>query len=451
MAPGSIKLLPSEVLLSFLFLSAQAQVTVSLNGLGGSPDFRWRDTPGNLYADSFRDSFEYGSDPAVTLTYSQAGEEFTGTLTATGLKPNFTYQLKLEGKPEADWGADLGDDWSNQQLQDLGRVWDNIGYVIFDYAITDDNGSFSKSLLLNSSYHVLYRTDQRTRQSDDGPVVTRDVVVESSNPAYDTTLATGSVGVYGQRESGRPAPGDVVLPDGDYSVRMILTEESFHESSLPYGGDWAGAMGHDDIQFTIGDPLPIQLASFTATFVGAGTVRLDWLTMSEVNNFGFEVEKSAQAKVGYHTILNSFVAGHGTTIEPHSYSYTDAAATSGMGYYRLKQIDLDGGVHYTEGLIIDVLTGADEEDIPLVFALGQNHPNPFNPSTTIEFALPHAGYVTLKVYNVLGEEAAALIAGEHLAGTFKATWDASGLPSGIYFYRLTAGEYVETEKMILCK
>jgi hypothetical protein len=92
-----------------------------------------------------------------------------------------------------------------------------------------------------------------------------------------------------------------------------------------------------------------------------------------------------------------------------------------------------------------------DADVPTKYALFQNYPNPFNPSTTIEFALPHAGFVTLKVFNVLGKEVATLMAGEHAAGTFKATWDASGLPSGVYFYRLTAGEYFQTQKMVLMK
>jgi ligand-binding sensor domain-containing protein len=112
----------------------------------------------------------------------------------------------------------------------------------------------------------------------------------------------------------------------------------------------------------------------------------------------------------------------------------------------------DGLGVFNESGIVSV----EESDIPgsilpLSHKLSQNYPNPFNPSTTIEFALPHAGYVTLKVYNVLGEEVAALVEGDHAAGTFKATWDASGLPSGVYFYRLTAGEYVQTKKMILMK
>jgi hypothetical protein len=101
----------------------------------------------------------------------------------------------------------------------------------------------------------------------------------------------------------------------------------------------------------------------------------------------------------------------------------------------------------------EIVTGIPNEvgPVPAAYSLHQNYPNPFNPSTTLEYALPRAGYVTLKVYNVLGEEVAILIAGDYPAGTFKATWDASGLPSGVYFYRLTAGEFVQTKKAVLTK
>ena len=92
-----------------------------------------------------------------------------------------------------------------------------------------------------------------------------------------------------------------------------------------------------------------------------------------------------------------------------------------------------------------------DNSVPAMYSLAQNYPNPFNPTTTIEYALPHAGYATLRIYNVLGEEVATLVEGEQAAGTFKTTWDASDLPSGVYFYRLTAGEYVQTRKMVLMK
>jgi hypothetical protein len=101
----------------------------------------------------------------------------------------------------------------------------------------------------------------------------------------------------------------------------------------------------------------------------------------------------------------------------------------------------------------DVAVAVGEPDgiPPLAFALLQNYPNPFNPTTMIEYTLPRAGYATLRVYTVLGEEVATLIDREHAPGTFKASWDASAMPSGIYFYRLSAGEHVQTRKMTLIR
>ena len=92
-----------------------------------------------------------------------------------------------------------------------------------------------------------------------------------------------------------------------------------------------------------------------------------------------------------------------------------------------------------------------KKNAPLEFALRQNFPNPFNPTTTMEYALPHAGHVTLRIYTVLGEEIAELANAPQPAGTFTARWDATGVPSGIYFYRLTAGGFVQTRKMVLMR
>jgi hypothetical protein len=90
-------------------------------------------------------------------------------------------------------------------------------------------------------------------------------------------------------------------------------------------------------------------------------------------------------------------------------------------------------------------------DLPKEFRLGQNYPNPFNPSTTIEFALPRSAFVTLKVYNLLGEEVATLISENRLAGFHKLNWDARSLASGVYLYRLEAGMFIQSKKLILMR
>jgi hypothetical protein len=92
-----------------------------------------------------------------------------------------------------------------------------------------------------------------------------------------------------------------------------------------------------------------------------------------------------------------------------------------------------------------------QENIPKSFKLFQNYPNPFNPTTKIEFQLANSGFVTLKVYNALGNEVATLVNEYRLVGKNEILFDASGLASGIYFYQLRAENYTSTKKMILLK
>ncbi len=201
-----------------------------------------------------------------------------------------------------------------------------------------------------------------------------------------------------------------------------------------------------------GEPLPIQLASFTAAIQQeSGSVLVKWSTASETNNYGFEVQKAPEGSSEYQTIPNSFVAGHGTTVDAHSYSFTDVSVTPGVWYYRLKQTDLDGAIHYSDGIRPTNVTGVEDRPLPTVFALDQNYPNPFNPSTTIEFALPTESQVRLEVYDVLGQLVATLVDDFRPAGYYAQRFDASALGTGIYFYRLSAGENSFLKKMLLVK
>jgi photosystem II stability/assembly factor-like uncharacterized protein len=195
--------------------------------------------------------------------------------------------------------------------------------------------------------------------------------------------------------------------------------------------------------------LPIQLVSFIALPVG-NQVCLTWRTISEVKNYGFQVEKSTVAASTYALVKNGFVAGHGTTIEPHDYFFIDSTATSGRWYYRLKQINLDGTSYTFDPVAVDVLTVvASVTAIPRAYQLNQNYPNPFNPSTTIRYGLPQKSQVTLKVYNTLGQLVTTLVNGEQGAGYHEVRFDGSNLASGVYFYRLQAGNFVQTKKLLL--
>jgi hypothetical protein len=186
--------------------------------------------------------------------------------------------------------------------------------------------------------------------------------------------------------------------------------------------------------------VPVELVSFSAE-VFNGNVNLSWTTATEINNFGFEVERSSET-TEFRTI--GFVDGSGTTTEPQEYSYIDRTTSSGTYFYRLKQVDLNGRYEYFDAIEVDVKA-------TLGFDLGQNYPNPFNPGTAISYQLPVNSFVTLIIYDVLGNEVAALVNEQKSAGTYEVEFNASDFGSGVYFYTLRAGDYVATKKMILMK
>jgi hypothetical protein len=190
--------------------------------------------------------------------------------------------------------------------------------------------------------------------------------------------------------------------------------------------------------------LPIQLASFVGSYVG-NNAKLEWSTISEVNNYGFNVQRLNEISKNFETV--GFVAGKGTTLEPQSYEYIDANPSTS---YRLEQIDNDGLTTYYGPIMLNPNSVGD--NVPAVFALNQNYPNPFNPTTNITFSLANSGYTTLKVYNILGNEVATLFNGNGEAGKlYIIKFDATKLSTGMYIYKLQNGNNVEVRKLTLVK
>lgn len=228
-------------------------------------------------------------------------------------------------------------------------------------------------------------------------------------------------------------------------------------------------IGIDDIQFT--SVLPVELTKFEAEYVN-NSVQLNWETATETNNAGFQVQRQnsepgtqnsepvPSEDEGWEVL--DFIVGHGTTNSPKYYSYVDEdLPNADKLYYRLKQIDNDGTYAYSKTVEIDLsdVTSVDEENMQYEFALEQNYPNPFNPVTTINFTIPNvvdANFASttnavLKVYNLLGQEVRTLFNEVKPAGSYQVQFDASDLPSGIYFYTLTYGNNIQTRKLALLK
>lgn len=187
--------------------------------------------------------------------------------------------------------------------------------------------------------------------------------------------------------------------------------------------------------------VPVELTSFSAE-LNNQKVNLLWSTATEVNNQGFEIQRKSD-KTDWAAI--GFAEGRGTTTKPTNYVFTDDISflTQTNLYYRLKQIDFNGDFSYSD--VVNVFLFPDD------YSLTQNYPNPFNPSTLIRFSIGKTGFTTLKLYNVLGKEVAALVNGELETGPHEITFDASNLPSGTYLYTLTSGDYSETRKMMFLK
>ena len=211
-------------------------------------------------------------------------------------------------------------------------------------------------------------------------------------------------------------------------------------------------MGDCTTLLTLDVVVPVELAAFTTENVD-GDVIIKWQTSTETNNNGFELERSEKPEVSMQKNWENiaFVQGHGTTAEVHDYTYRDKIEKTGSYYYRLKQIDFDGTITYSEEIEVDV-------NNPTDFVLMQNYPNPFNPSTTIRFTLPVTTDLVISVYNSLGEKVADLFKGEMEEGYHEVKFDASNLPaggqglsSGVYFYRLESAQFTDVKKMLLTK
>jgi len=253
---------------------------------GSAP--RWRDMATYLYASEKKLSYDYAQGVA-TLAYEGSAPTLAGTLALEGLKPNFAYQVKLNGKPTYTWGSG-GDDWANERLGYAGRWWlkqfdaetgievggwnssdseyeywkargftdgtyDYVfeGYLLFAYVATDAAGNAAAGLWLDSSFHVLWKTSQRSPGANDSVPTIHTVIASSASDWYAQSYPTTDVGLYAEWEPGRALPGELALAPGAYNVRIFLTEESFHETAAD-SGQWATVMTHDDIRFTIPGP-----------------------------------------------------------------------------------------------------------------------------------------------------------------------------------------------------
>ncbi|WP_211204013.1 T9SS type A sorting domain-containing protein [Chloroherpeton thalassium] len=197
--------------------------------------------------------------------------------------------------------------------------------------------------------------------------------------------------------------------------------------------------------------LPVELVSFEAVTTSGDNalprVKLSWQTATELNNAGFKIFKRQSTSQDEETLAsyqtNDALKGLGTSAFGNIYSFVDADVSAGKTYvYRLVDVDYEGNIESH---------GEVSVTIPLTYALNQNYPNPFNPSTTIQFVLAKDAKTVLEVYDILGRKVRTLLNENLKQGTYTYELNASGLATGIYFYRLTSGKFMAVKKMLLLK
>ena len=288
-----------------------------------------------------------------------------------------------------------------------------IGLIPATSVLTSDyNDLLSNQNLVNYQGTLYANLTAWQTVSQDLNSVSKSVNFVSASDLHLTGASNGDIDL-----AGIPISGITTDIDGD-----------IRSTTAPYKGADEASL-----------PVPVELVSFTASLV-EGDVVLSWKTATEINNRGFEIESGANGE--FATI--GFISGAGTTTQEQSYTFRDKQVATGLHNYRLKQIDLDGSYSYSNIVEVDVTT-------PFTFNLSQNYPNPFNPTTKISYSVPFDSKVTISVYSVTGELVMELVNDNVSAGSYSVDFDGSNLASGMYIYKMTAGSFTQTNKMMLMK
>jgi hypothetical protein len=315
------------------------------------------------------------------------------------------------------------------------------GNVTRGSGATDDRyGSFAGIARNGSNFSYCYSTGSVTYTGTTNPTTKGFVGLDEGGTFtanfFDSETSSQSTGIGATAKTTTLMKTNSTYVDAGWDVN-VWNIDAIWNNGYPYF-DW---------QFPDGTPLPVELTTFTANYIN-GKVELNWQTATEVNNYGFEVERQILNQVQNDNAWEKigFVEGNGNSNSPKDYLFTDDFANDGSFSYRLKQIDSDGNFTYSDIIEIDLTN-----KVPSKFELCQNYPNPFNPSTTINYQLPVSGFVSIKVFDVIGNEVATLVNEQKTSGSYKIIFNASNLASGLYLYKLETNGFVQTKKMTLIK
>lgn len=376
---------------------------------------------------------------------------------------NGIYAIDYQGNimPGFPFPIDYGHPYANVAIADMNG--DSIPEIAYGNVVPVDSG---KVYVWDLQGNILPGFPQKIWSTwVDGSVAIGDV---SGDGLGDVIVPTSKGFIYAFKYDGSIVPGFPVQAENVHVVIGFETSPTLVDidndgdieifagslNKRVYGYDTPGIAGGDiwstykgNAQRTGGMlkgfiPVPVELVAFTSSVTG-NNVTLNWSTATETNNKGYYIEISS----GKNEWENAgFVDGSGTTTQNSHYTFSIELPV-GEYNFRLKQTDYDGTFKYYV-LPETVITG-----VPAKLALAQNYPNPFNPETTIHYSLPDRNLVTLKVFDILGNEIAVLVNADMPAGEHKIKFNTIEykLSSGVYIYHLTAGETRIVKKMNLLK
>ena len=295
------------------------------------------------------------------------------------------------------------------------------------------------------------------------PILDGAFLINRNSNMYWTIAFAGAFGgtmsfsINGNGQNGINDPGNLrAIYSSDGTVFLALGN---HQSGSTTVARRTEVPGGTPGRFYLGgnttnNPLPVELDNFVATTI-KNEVILDWYTGHEINNSGFELERAKLTEKEYRTDADlnfervAFVQSKGNSNLVQGYKYIDGNLSMGRFAYRLKQIDFNG--NHTYFLLNNEVVVSN----PNKFTINQNYPNPFNPTTNISFDMPFDGIVSLIVFDNLGREVKTLVNGNVNSGYHRVEFNASGLPSGMYFYRINAAsgteKFEKVFKMMLVK
>jgi hypothetical protein len=365
-------------------------------------------------------------DQGVFKDYRQGGPTTKGTRLH-----EISYQVGSGTSITINWNLPSG---VTGRLQDIitGSLIDVSMSGSGNYTVTNP-GPFSH-LKMTITYSLQITTSSPLPTANVGAPYSTTLAAQFGPTPYTWSITSGS------------------LPDGlGISTSGVIsgTPTSTGSASVSVkASDASSTNAPKDFTVSVEGPLPIELSGFKGSVAVSTGAKLEWTTLSEINDYGFYVQRRGDNDAAFADLKESFVPGHGTSSVVQHYSFCDVNPLNGIVWYRLKQQDLDGSIHFTEAIMMDVTYMV----APKEFALMNNYPNPFNPATTIQFSVAVSGRVTLRVYNSIGEEVATLFDGNAEPGQYhRVTLDGKNLSSGMYVYRLQSANNLSTRRAMLIK